>query len=92
MECGSDVLVWDVFLLSILIHNGQVLRFPQNAASRAQSAGFADCTENAQKNAGILHGGLDGSRKSVKGQVRQEACVPSGNNQLHDYYRRSRNF
>ena len=32
--------------------------FPQNAASRAQSAGFADCTENAQKNAGILHGGL----------------------------------
>ena len=42
--------------------------------------------------AGILHGGLDGSRESVKGQVRQEACVPSWNNQLHDYYRRSRNF
>ena len=26
---------------------------------------------------------LDGSRESVKYQVRQEACVPSWNNQLH---------
>ena len=26
---------------------------------------------------------LDGSRESVKCQVRQEACVPSWNNQLH---------
>ena len=25
----------------------------------------------------------DGSRESVKCQVRQEACVPSWNNQLH---------
>ena len=31
-----------------------MLRFPQNAASRTQSAGFTDCTENAQKNAGII--------------------------------------
>ena len=28
----------------------------------------------------------DSSRESVKCQVRQEACVPSWNNQLHDYY------